>query len=239
MNTKKLLAVAVAAAAVGVTGPVTAAAGEDRHEDKDKAAEQYQHSEGDKDYAYSQDKKYDHASDKQQQSQAGQYGEGDDMQKQSRTGYSQGDQSEALISSQMQSENDIGEFATALNKAGLANALDSRQHYTVFAPTDEAFDALEGNKAETLMKDENVDQLRETLRSHIVVGEVDADRAKSLDDAKVMTGKTVTLETKNGKLHVGDATVVKSDLRAGNLTIHTIDQVLTPETLSAEAEEGE
>lgn len=129
-----------------------------------------------------------------------------------------------FLDENIQSENDISEFAAAVEKAGLADALASGTEYTIFAPTDEAFQAYTDENGEV-----QVEELREVIRTHIVSGTVDAEQAKSLDSAQVLTGETVTIAQDGDKLAIGDATIVSADIRSGNLTIHTIDAVLAPD----------
>lgn len=131
----------------------------------------------------------------------------------------------AFIDESIRSENEISEFAAAIEKAGLADALSSGTEYTIFAPTDEAFQAYTDEKGEV-----EIEELRELLRTHIVSGTVDAEQAKSLDSAQVLTGETVSIAQDGEKLSIGDAEVVSADIRSGNLTIHTIDAVLVAES---------
>jgi len=140
------------------------------------------------------------------------------------------------LSEDVVAENELGKFRDALQKAGLADALSGGQEYTVFAPTDEAFEALDDAKASELMDEANVEQLREVLRSHIVAGKVDAQRAKSIKSARVLTGDTVPLKVEGDKLQVANAQVVKADISAGSLTIHTIDEIIDVESERDEEE---
>lgn len=136
-------------------------------------------------------------------------------------------------------ENNLGDFRRALEKSGIAGALGNGQDYTLFAPTDDAFAALDKQKAAKLMEDGNVEELRKVLRSHIVSGKVDASQAKSIKAARVLTGETVPLSVRDDKLHVANATVVKSDIRSGNLTIHAIDEVIDVDSAMAADDEEE
>lgn len=136
-------------------------------------------------------------------------------------------------------ENKLTKFTAAVEKAGLTEALSSGNEYTVFAPTDEAFDALDDERAEELMSEENVEELREVLRSHIIVGKVDATTAKTLQKARVLTGDTIELSTDNEELHVANATVVNTDISNGNLTIHTIDSIIDSNSLMSDADREE
>lgn len=145
-------------------------------------------------------------------------------------------QMDPLIADDVKSNKNLSKFAEAVEKAGLADALNDGTQYTVFAPTDEAFDKFNAENA-----DLSEEELREVLRSHIVAGEVKAAQAKTLDSAKVLTGETVKIAASGDTLKVGDAKVVEADIGSENLTIHTIDTVLAANTGEdwSEAEESE
>ena len=123
---------------------------------------------------------------------------------------------------------DLETFSRALEAAGLADAL-SDGNYTVFAPTDAAFDALPEGQLDELLKPENQEQLRSILRGHIVSGKVDAAMASTLNSAMVLNGDTLEISVENEKVAIGGANVVQTDIQADQLTIHTIDTVLMPQ----------
>lgn len=132
---------------------------------------------------------------------------------------------------------DISQFVEALEQTGLASTVTQEgQQYTAFAPTDDAFDEL-GDRGEELMKPENRAELTELLRNHLVVGEVDEERAKTLTEALAVTGETLRIESsEDGEIMINGATVDETNLQAGTLTIHTIDQVLEPSGLAGSSQ---
>jgi uncharacterized surface protein with fasciclin (FAS1) repeats len=117
---------------------------------------------------------------------------------------------------------DLGTFVEALRLTGLDETLSSGTAYTVFAPIDDAFDDDEAD----LLRDENREDLIELLRAHIVADDVDPERARTLDEALTVDGGRLDLSVEDGELRVGDARVVDSDIRRGNLRIYTIDELL-------------
>jgi uncharacterized surface protein with fasciclin (FAS1) repeats len=133
-----------------------------------------------------------------------------------------------------QEHQDIGKFVEAVKAAGLADALTGDTPYTVFAPTDEALESM----PEDWMEPENREQLLSMLRSHIVADDVDQERARTLPAARTIDGGTVTLSADEDELTVGGAKVVEPDIQAGNLRIHTIDDVLSANVDVAAAEPG-
>ncbi|MDB2362661.1 fasciclin domain-containing protein, partial [Flavobacteriales bacterium] len=116
----------------------------------------------------------------------------------------------------------------AINAAGLNELLDGEDPFTLFAPTDDAFDALpEGTVAALLA---NIDELIEVLAHHVVGGTF---MAEDLNDGDVLTtanddNLTVTVD---GMTYMIDmATVISANIEASNGVVHVIDIVLIPET---------
>jgi uncharacterized surface protein with fasciclin (FAS1) repeats len=119
-------------------------------------------------------------------------------------------------------------LATALKAAGLIDTLKGAGPFTVFAPTDAAFAKLPAGTVETLLKPENKDQLRRVLTYHVVPGKVEAAQVTKMNSAKAVSGDTITIAVKNGKVMVNNATVVTADVGASNGVIHVIDTVILP-----------
>lgn len=119
-------------------------------------------------------------------------------------------------------------LATALQAAGLVDTLKGEGPFTVFAPTDEAFAKLPEGTVESLLKPENVDQLRAVLTYHVVPGKVAAKDVVELSKAKTVNGKEVNISTMGGKVQIDNANVVKTDIEASNGVIHVIDSVILP-----------
>ncbi len=124
-----------------------------------------------------------------------------------------------------------GSFETlvaALQAAGLVDALKGDGPFTVFAPTDEAFAALPDGTLDTLLEPENVGQLQDILKYHVVAGKVMAADVTSLSSADTLLGKPLNISTKDGMVKINDATVVKADVGASNGVIHVVDTVILP-----------
>jgi uncharacterized surface protein with fasciclin (FAS1) repeats len=100
--------------------------------------------------------------------------------------------------------------------------------FTVFAPTDDAFAKLPAGTVETLLKPENLEQLKSILLYHVVSGKVMADQVVTLESADTVLGKPVTIKVMDGKVYVNDSQVVLTDVLASNGVIHVIDSVLLP-----------
>lgn len=119
-------------------------------------------------------------------------------------------------------------LAKALQAADLVNTLKGSGPFTVFAPTDEAFAALPAGTIENLLKPENKDKLRRILTYHVVAGRVMAADVVKRQSAKAVSGDTLTVATRNGRVMIDKAHVVKTDIAASNGVIHVIDAVVIP-----------
>lgn len=114
----------------------------------------------------------------------------------------------------------------ALNAADLASVFAGETEYTVFAPTNAAFDALEEGALDALLADPAA--LAEVLKYHVVEGKVMASAVIELDSATTLEGSDVAIVVEEGKVMVDGATVTQTDIMASNGVIHVIDSVLLP-----------
>lgn len=117
-------------------------------------------------------------------------------------------------------------LAAALQAAGLVETLKGKGPFTVFAPTDEAFAKLPAGTVEALLKDK--EKLTKILLYHVVSGNVMAKDVVKLNSAKTVQGSAVKINTKDGKVMVDNANVIKADITASNGVIHVIDSVILP-----------
>jgi uncharacterized surface protein with fasciclin (FAS1) repeats len=129
---------------------------------------------------------------------------------------------------------DFTTLAAALEAAGLVETLKGEGPFTVFAPTDAAFDKLPAGTVDTLLKDPKGD-LSQILTYHVVPGKVLASDVVKLDGQKVTTvqGGDLTVGVEGDKVSLTDATgntvnVTATDVEASNGVIHVIDGVLMP-----------
>lgn len=126
-----------------------------------------------------------------------------------------------------------GNFQTlvmALKAAGLTDTLKVTGPFTVFAPSDEAFNQLPPDTLRNLLKPENKSQLRSVLLYHVVPGKVVAAALTRLNTIKTAEGRTIAVATVSGDLLLNNARVTKRDLAASNGVIHVVDRVLLPES---------
>jgi uncharacterized surface protein with fasciclin (FAS1) repeats len=138
----------------------------------------------------------------------------------------------------MSSEPDIVDIAAgddqfstlvaAVTAAGLVDTLKGDGPFTVFAPTNAAFDALPAGTVEDLLKPENKDKLIAILTYHVVPGAVTSDQlAGQRMDVATVQGQTVHVDGRSG-VKVNTSKVTTADIIASNGVIHVIDKVLLP-----------
>jgi transforming growth factor-beta-induced protein len=124
-----------------------------------------------------------------------------------------------------------GTFKTLLaaaKAAKLVGALSGDKPLTVFAPTDEAFARLPKGTVESLLKPENIDQLKQILLYHVVEGRVYSDQALKLKEAKTLGGNSIRISSRKGGAFINDSKLMALDIDASNGVIHVIDNVLLP-----------
>jgi|SRR6056297_1687786 len=118
-------------------------------------------------------------------------------------------------------------LVAAVTAADLVETLKGEGPFTVFAPTDEAFAALPEGTVESLLMEENKDQLVSILTYHVVPGKVmSSDLTDGMTPATVQGG-TITIDLSDG-VKVNGANVTTADIEAENGVIHVIDQVILP-----------
>ena len=123
---------------------------------------------------------------------------------------------------------DFSTLVAAVKAAGLVETLSSKGPFTVFAPTNDAFNKLPKGTVESLLKPENKDKLISILKYHVVSGKVMAADVVKLDEAKTVQGQAVKISTGSDGVTVNKSKVVKTDIEASNGVIHVIDSVLLP-----------
>lgn len=124
-----------------------------------------------------------------------------------------------------------GSFTTlvaAVQAAGLEETLRGDGPFTVFAPTDDAFAALPEGTVESLLMEENRDQLVAILTYHVVPGALMSGDLTDGMMATTVQGSDITIGTTDG-VTVDGANVVTADIQASNGVIHVIDAVIMPD----------
>ncbi len=123
---------------------------------------------------------------------------------------------------------DFSTLVAAVKAAGLVETLSGKGPFTVFAPTNAAFEALPKGTVETLLKEENKKKLVNVLTYHVVGSKVLAADVVKLDEAKTVQGQSVKIVVGDAGVKVNNAKVIKTDIICKNGVIHVIDAVLLP-----------
>jgi uncharacterized surface protein with fasciclin (FAS1) repeats len=116
----------------------------------------------------------------------------------------------------------------AVKTAGLEDVLRQQGPFTVFAPTDEAFEKLPKGTIGSLLDPANRATLTAILQFHVVAGKVDAATALRRGTVKNLANSTLKIVLQGGRLRVEDANVIQNDVGSRNGIIHIIDSVLLP-----------
>ncbi|MEZ7506738.1 fasciclin domain-containing protein [Flavobacterium sp. Arc2] len=131
-------------------------------------------------------------------------------------------------------------LVAVVKAAGLVETLQGKGPFTVFAPTNAAFDKLPMGTVETLLKPENVKMLQTILTYHVVAGKMNsADIAKAIKAGngkaklKTVSGGTLTAWMKGKKIYITDengtmSQITIADVNQSNGVIHVVDAVVLP-----------
>ena len=127
-----------------------------------------------------------------------------------------------------QGNQDLSTLVDAVTAAELAGTLQGKGPFTVFAPTNAAFQEVGDAQLQELLEPANKEQLSGILTYHVVPGELMASDLKDGQRLETVNGEMLTVRVRDGEVRVGDATVVMPDVDAANGVVHVIDTVLTP-----------
>ena len=126
-----------------------------------------------------------------------------------------------------QSNSDFSILTQALVAADLTKTLQDNGPFTVFAPTNAAFEKLPAGTVQELLKPENKAKLVAILTYHVVPGKILSGDLTS-SKATTVNGKDIDIVVRDGKVTVNNAKVIKADIVGSNGVIHVIDTVLIP-----------
>jgi len=131
-------------------------------------------------------------------------------------------------------------LVAAVKAAGLVETLQSPGPFTVFAPTNDAFGKLPDGTVDTLLMEENKDQLVKVLTAHVVAGKLSGSDLMSRARAnggrynmQTVSGDALTAEVRGRNVYIydeagGAALVTIADVNQSNGVIHVVDDVLLP-----------
>ncbi|MEZ4701668.1 MAG: fasciclin domain-containing protein [Rhodothermales bacterium] len=110
----------------------------------------------------------------------------------------------------------------ALKKTGLTKQLEGVSAFTLFAPTDAAFEQHAD------LADMPAEKMANVLRHHLVMQKIPTEKATMMKKIKVADGGELAITSEGGKLSIGEAQIVQPNLNSANGVIHGIDAILMP-----------
>ncbi|MBS0216575.1 MAG: fasciclin domain-containing protein [Proteobacteria bacterium] len=119
-------------------------------------------------------------------------------------------------------------FGKTIEQAGMSDTLRGTGPFTVFAPTDAAFDKLPAGKLDNLFKPENKQELVSLLNYHVMNGRKSVADIGKWEAAKTVNGQSAPIKLANGKVSIDGALVTTGDINSSNGVIHGIDKVNIP-----------
>ena len=124
-------------------------------------------------------------------------------------------------------------LVAAVKAAGLVSTLEGKGPFTVFAPTNAAFEKLPAGTVDNLVKPENKATLTKILTYHVVPGKLEASDLKDGQKLKTVEGEELTVKKSGSSVMIVDAkggssTVTIADVNQSNGVIHVVDSVLMP-----------
>lgn len=123
---------------------------------------------------------------------------------------------------------DHSTLVTAVKTAELVDVLSNAGPFTVFAPTNAAFEKLPAGTVEGLLKPEKKEALQDILQYHVFVGVLQADALQDGQTLGMVNGGNITITKKDGKIMINNNAVIVTSIPTSNGVIHVIDAVLLP-----------
>ena len=123
----------------------------------------------------------------------------------------------------VQSHKSLSTLFQAINAAGLAGVLKGSGPFTIFAPTDEAFNKIPKATLDAVLED--TEKLQSILKNHVVSGKHMACDVTCVDSVQSLEGHDLCIDSKAG-CKINNACVCQADIECSNGVIHMIDEVL-------------
>jgi uncharacterized surface protein with fasciclin (FAS1) repeats len=121
-------------------------------------------------------------------------------------------------------------LVTALKQAELVTSLSNAGPFTVFAPTNAAFDKVPKETLEALMTDEKKPDLQNILQYHVTTSSLKTDYFTDGQTLGMVNGDNITVRVKDGKITLNGTATIVATIAASNGVVHVIDGVLLPPT---------
>lgn len=124
---------------------------------------------------------------------------------------------------------DHSTLVAAIKAAALVEPLEKSGPFTVFAPTNAAFDKLPSGTVEDLLKPENKDKLADILEYHVSVGVFTEDMLRDGQKIGQVNSQNITVAKEGNSIKINGKANVVGTVRASNGIIYVVDEVLLPE----------
>jgi len=127
---------------------------------------------------------------------------------------------------------DAGNFTTLLKAAeaaDLVSTLSGEGPFTIFAPSDDAFEQLPKGTVRSLLKAKNQSKLQSILKNHVAEGRMMAADVAGRSSIDMLGGRSLPIQKDGNVVQIGDASIRQTNLEAQNGVVHVIDRVLVPE----------
>lgn len=119
-------------------------------------------------------------------------------------------------------------LVAAVKQAELVDALSNAGPFTVFAPTNAAFEKLPKGTVEDLLKPENKEKLQDILQYHVYVGSLKTELMQDGQTLNEVNGGNITVSKKDDKVVLNNSVNIVASIPASNGIIHVVDGVLLP-----------
>jgi len=126
------------------------------------------------------------------------------------------------------SSKDHTTLVAALKQAGLVTSLSNAGPFTVFAPTNDAFNKLPAGTVDGLMKDDKKDDLQNILQYHVFMSALKPESFADGQTLGMVNGDNVMVSVKDGKIMLNSSATIITSVPASNGIIYVIDGVLLP-----------
>jgi uncharacterized surface protein with fasciclin (FAS1) repeats len=130
---------------------------------------------------------------------------------------------------------ELSTFVKAVKAAELEEVLNGSGPFTVFAPSNAAFDSLPDGATKDLMQPENKEKLKEILLNHVVQGKYSSKNLENGQSFTAAGGQEMGISALGGKIMAGGVEVSKPDMAASNGIIHIVNRVIVPPAENTDA----
>lgn len=129
------------------------------------------------------------------------------------------------IAETLRDEGQLKTLWEAIEKAHIEEVFEEKGPYTIFAPTNDAFNKISSEELNELLNDP--EELVNTLKYHVVPGKYTSKDVAKMEKATSMSGEDVYVDTSKG-VRVNESKIIKTDIEGTNGIIHFIDTPLIP-----------